>query len=135
MALGLLHGSLATIDVSLDATSTKCIWGRWFAQFVRGATSITTFCSGGWIEERPGQIQMIGRLDGFASTGTAYSDPLVYITKATPVAFILTADTGKTLTFSGNVFEDSWEVVAAANAGRSIGFRSTGAVVSAGFTS
>lgn len=135
MALALLNGSQSTIDVSLDATSIKCIAGRWFAQIVRGATSATTFCNNGWVAETPGSLQLIGRIDAFASKGVAYSDPLLYVTKATAVAFILTADTGVTLTFSGHVYEDSMEVVAAANQGRSIGFRSTGAVVSAGFTS
>lgn len=134
MALELLHGSLATIDASLDGDSVKCAFGRWFAQIVRSASSTLTFCSGNWIEERPGAVQLVGRLDGFGSTGESFSSPLAFVTATDPIPAILTADTGTTLSFDANVFEDSLEMVAGGNSGRSIGFRSHGPVIAAGFT-
>lgn len=131
--MALLHGSLATIDASIDGDSLKCVAGRWFAQIVRGSSSVLTFCSGNWIEERPGALQLVGRIDGFGSTGEAASDILQYVTEDAPVAMVLTADTGKTLTFDANIFEDGLEMTAGGNSGRSIAFRSHGEVVSAGF--
>lgn len=131
MALELLHGSLASIDISLGGTSVKCVFSRWMATIVRGATAATTFCSGGWVEEQPGMRQLLARLDGFASKGTAYSNPLTYITATDTIPVVLTADMGCTLTFEGNVFEDGIELNAAANGGRGISLRSSGAVVAA----
>lgn len=131
MALVILNGSLTTIDATLGAASVKCGFGRWLAQIVRGATRATVFCDNGWVNETPGDKQLIGQLDGYATTGTAWSDPLVWVTASATVAFVLTAHTGCTLTFAGNVFSDGVDVVAAANAGRSVGFRSAGVVTSA----
>lgn len=74
--------------------------------------------------------QMSGSLVGFGSKGVAFSDPLIWFTAA-PTAFIGTFDTSCTLTGNVNVFGDGISVVAAANSGRSVDFRSTAAIVSA----
>lgn len=135
MALSFLNGSLSTIAVSLGGTAVTCGFGRWLLQIVRGATRRTTFCDTGWVQEQPGDKQGVGQLDGYGTEGTPWSDVLIWITSATVIAFVLTANTGSFLTFSGNVFSDGLEVVAAANVGRGVGFRSTGAIVSTWVTS
>jgi hypothetical protein len=131
MSLALLHGSNSAIDISLGGTSVKCSFARWIATITRGSTRTTTFCSGGWVEEQPGDKQLLARLDGYASKGVAYSDVLVWVTAAASIAVVLTADTSCTLTFQANVFEDGIELVASNNSGRGVSLRSTGAVTSA----
>ncbi len=131
MALTLLSGTSANIDISLAGASVKCSFGMWSATFVRSATRTTTFCSGGWVEEQPGDKQLLFRLDGYAGKGVAHTDPSIYVTASSTTAVILTADTGCTLTFAGNVFEDGVQLVAAANSGRSISGRSSGSVTTA----
>jgi hypothetical protein len=131
MALSFLHGSLSTIDVTMGGTSIKAAFGRWLAQIVRGATRRTTFADGGWVAEQPGDLQILWRLDGYLTKGTAWSDIFTWITSATPIAMVLQADTGCTLSGSGNTFEDGADVVAAANAGRGVAGRSTGSWSSA----
>ena len=136
MAINLLHGSVSTLDVSFGGKSMKCAFGRWMAQIIRGASSVLTMCSGNWISERPGAMQLVGRLDGFAATGAVadtWTSPLAFITATSTIAAVLTADTGVTISFNANVFEDTMEMVAGGNSGRSIGFRSDGAVTVAGF--
>lgn len=130
-ALTLLHGSQSTIDVTIESASIKCAFARWIATITRGSTRTTTFCSGGWVEEQPGDKQLLCRLDGYASKGTSFSDPLVWVTASATVSIVLTADTGCTLTFEGNVFEDGIELVASNNSGRGVSLRSSGAVSSA----
>lgn len=129
--LNFLHGSLSTIDVTVGGTSIKAAFGRWLAQIVRGATRRTTFADGGWVNEQPGDLQILGRLDGYLTKGTAWSDPFVWITSATVIAMVLQADTSCTLSGNANFFEDGADVVAAANAGRSPAFRSAGSWSSA----
>lgn len=131
MALALLDGSNASIDVSIATASYKCIAAAWTARLVREFSEQTTFCSGGWRARVPGMRQLIGSLAGFASKGSAISDPSVNISTQLPVAMVLTADTGSTFTFSGHVGSDETTMVAAANSGRAIAFESTGAVVTA----
>jgi hypothetical protein len=129
--LSLLHGSNSAIDISMATVSVRCSFARWIATITRGSTRTTTFCSAGWVEEQPGDKQLLARLDGYASKGVSYSDVLVWVTSATAIAVILTADTGCTLTFNANVFEDGIELVASNNSGRGVSMRSTGAVTSA----
>lgn len=128
MAMSILTGSLSTTDVTLGGASVKCGFGRLSCQFVRQATSSITFCTSGWVAEIPGMKQMIGSLIGYVTKGVAWSDPLVWINSATPVAFVGTADTDCEITASINVFADGVDLVAAANSARGVDFRSTGEV-------
>jgi hypothetical protein len=128
MALAILTGSNTTTDISLGGTSVKCGFGRVAAQIVRGAFRTTTFCSGGWVAEIPGERQLVGSLLGYSIVGVAYADPLIWVTDEDGVAMIITAQTGATITFTANVFSDGLDLVAAANSGRNVDFRSTGTV-------
>jgi hypothetical protein len=130
MALAILTGSNSTTDVSMATVSVKCGFGRVAAQIVRGGFRTTTFCTGGWVAEVPGERQLVGSLLGYTITGVAYADPLIWVTDDDGVAMIITAMTGATLTFTANVFSDGIDLVAAANSGRNVDFRSTGTVSS-----
>lgn len=130
MALAILTGTNTNIDVNMNAASVKCGFGRVAAQIVRGGFRTTTFCSGGWISEVPGERQLVGSLLGYTLTGVAYADPLVWVTDDDGVPMIITATTAATLTFTANIFSDGLDLVAAANSGRSVDLRSTGTVSS-----
>lgn len=136
--LSLLDGTVATIDVSFgygaggtSTTSMKCAFNRISADIVREFTEKTTFCSSGWRSRQPGMKQLIGRLDGFASKGTIYSDPLALFADNTARPFVITVDTGCTLSGNMHAARDHIGLNAAANSERGIDFESTGEVVSA----
>jgi hypothetical protein len=136
MALTLLDGTTAAIDFTLafsgsNQVSVKCAFSRISARMQRGFTDRTTFCSTGWVEEIPGMKQLLMSLAGYASKGTAYSDPLALFSDNVPRPFLFTADTGCTLTGNANAVSDGVDLVAAANSGRGIDLRSHGPVTSA----
>jgi hypothetical protein len=133
--MAFLHGSLSAIDVSLAAASIKAAFGRAVVQFVRGSTRRTTFADNGWVNEQPGDKQALFTFDGYSTKGTAWSDPLYYIVQAATIAAVVTADTSCSITSDVNVFGDGIELVAAANAGRSITARSAGPVSTSWVTS
>jgi hypothetical protein len=131
MAVAILTGSLSTTDINIGAVSVKCGFARVAMQITRGATSSTTFCTSGWVSEVPGMKQGVGSIIGYVTTGAAWSDPLVWVTAAAPVAYILTATTSNTLSGNINVFSDGVDLVAAANSSRGVDFRTDGPVTSA----
>lgn len=132
MALSIITGSLATHDVTMGGSSVKCGFGRMAMQIVRSATRSTTFCSSGFVEEIPGEKQGVGSLLGYVVKGVAWADPLVWVNASAPVAMVMTADAGPcTLSANVNVFSDGIDLVAAANSGRNVDFRTTGPVTSA----
>lgn len=131
MALALITGSNANIDISVATISIKCLFARWAMQITAGSTSATTFCSTGWVKEIKGMLQGVGSFAGYTSKGFSASDPLVWVTASSPLAFVGTVDTSCTLSSNINVFSDGVDIVAAANAGRGVDWRTDGAVTSA----
>lgn len=131
MAVQIITGSNANIDISIANTSVKCAFASWSFTLTRGATSATTFCSSGWVSEIPGMKQGVGSLIGYSTKGVAYSDPSIWVTSASSLAVILTADTNCSFTMSANFFSDGADLVAAANSARGVSFRSDGVVTTA----
>lgn len=131
MALSIIDGTNANIDISIGASSIKCVAGAFSAKIGREFFEQTVFCSGMWVKRQPGRMQLTGMASRFASKGAAYSDPLAFMTSSTAIAFVLTADTSCTYTFSGHVSSDDMTFVAAANATGGIAYESYGAVVTA----
>lgn len=135
MALVILNGTTASADISFATVSLKCAFSYMSFDFVREMFEQTTFCSSGWRSRIPGMKQLLGRLDGFATTGAAFSDPLAYMTTTVPVAIVATLDTSCTLTFSGFVNRSHVGLRAAGASEAGLDFESTGAVTSAWVTS
>lgn len=131
MAYALLNGTQATIDLSFMADSAKCIAASWSARIGREFFDQTTFCSGVWVTRQPGRMQLTGTMSGFGSKGGPLSDPLSLMTGTAPIAMVLTADTGCTYTFSGQVGSNDLTMVAAANAIGGMAYESSGTVVTA----
>lgn len=103
MALTLLDGTTAAFDITFATKSYKCLASYVSADIVREFTERTTFCTtGGWRSRVPGMKQMIGRLDGFMGKGSDISDPSILFATTTPMAFVVTWDTGCTMTGSGH---------------------------------
>jgi hypothetical protein len=133
MSLAIIDGSNATIDVSLNTVSYKCMASYWSADISRDMLNITTFCSGGWRARRPGQNVLTGRIVGFATTGFAGSDPLALFAsgfQASGVPFVLTATSGCYLSGTCNVTNDHIGMRAALESEAGTDFESTGPVTS-----
>lgn len=129
MALALLDGTNANIDISFGGVSHKCVYNMWSADLDRQFNEQTTFCSTNWKDETPGMRQLTGQAKGFVSKGSALSDPTASgFTSQTGVAIVLTMDVGCTLTFTGWVGRVHVGVQAALNSEQSVDFRSKGAV-------
>jgi hypothetical protein len=129
MAVALLDGSNANIDISFGGTSYKTVFNYWSADLERDFTEATVFSSGGWRARIPGLKRLTGRADGYASKGAPQSDPTQSgFTSQTGVAIVLTADTGCTFTFTGFVGRAHTGLRAAANSEFSLEFESTGTV-------
>lgn len=135
MAFSIITGSLSTIDVSLGGSSVKSGFARLSTQITRAGFPITTFSSGGWVEEITGQKQMTGSIIGYAGKSTTWSDPSVWVTSASAIAFVGTADTSCTISSNINVFSDGIDLVAAGPGSRGVDFRSTASVTTAWTTS
>jgi len=131
MALALLDGTDATIDIQLNSVSYKGIMGQWVARMGREFFEQTTFASGGWRSRVPGLKQVTGSMAGFNSKGSAASDPLALFANQTPYAGVFTSTTGCTLTGTFHEQSDSVSEIAAGVSGRAIDFESYGAVTSA----
>lgn len=131
MAITILDGSNVNVDIALGSVSYKCVANYWSADIVREFTEATTFCTTGWRSETPGLKQLIGHMDGFASTGFAGSDPLALFSSQTGVSFALTATTGCAFVGTCHMARDHTGIRAAQNSERAIDFRSKGAVSTA----
>lgn len=129
MALALLDGTMAAFDVTIATLSYKCMAAYVSADIVREFTERTTFCSaGGWRSRTPGMKQLIGRIDGFLGKGTAQSDPSVLFASTSPLAFVITFDTGCTVTGSMHAGRVHLGLRAQANSEEGIDFESDGVV-------
>lgn len=128
MSLSLIDGSNGNIDLSIAGNSYKGILGYFTANVSRSFMNYTTFSSGGWIEERPGQKQLTGRGDGYIPKGVTQADPSILISSTATQAYVLTFETGCTATFSGHCGNFQLGVQAMAGTQFSIDFRSSGAV-------
>lgn len=129
MALALLDGTNANIDISFGGASHKCLFNYWTADLERDFTEATTFCSSGWRSRIPGMRRLTGRAEGYLGKSTAVTDPTVTgFTSQAAVAIVLTADTGCTYTFSGYVGRVHAGLRAAANSEYAVEFESAGQV-------
>lgn len=136
-AFSLIDGSNANVDISIASASHKCWSTRWMADLVRDFTERTTFCTSGWRSRSPGLKQLIGMVDGFLAQGTdggggpTAVNPASYIASTATAAYVLTADTGCSFTFSGHAGRIHTGVVAALSSEEGINFESAGAVTTA----
>lgn len=134
--LALLEGTTAAIDFTLafvgtTPVSVKAAFNYISARIQRGFFDQTTFASSGWVSETCGMKQLLMHLDGYASKGTPYSDPLALFSDNVPRPFVFTADVGCTLTGNCLAASDGVGMRAAANSDRGIDLRSKDAVTSA----
>lgn len=135
MALVLLNGSTATIDISIASNSYKCLFTYVSADFNREFTEATTFCNSGWRSRTPGMRQVTGRGEGFLGKGTAPCDPSLNFTDQVGVAIVITYDTSCTLSFTGHVSNVHTGIRAAANSEFAVSFESTGSCTTSWTTS
>lgn len=108
MAVALLNGTSAATTLTAGGTDFSGTLGYISMDFVSEMFEQTVFGQSGWRGRIRGLKQLIGRGDGYESTGAAYSDPLAYFGTSggavnTPTAFVYTATTSCTITFSGFV--------------------------------
>jgi len=137
MALKLLDGTLAAIDVVVNLTgvttpslSIKCMASALAFTFRRPLGQKTTFCNTGWTKPTPGPRTMFAVVSGFMSTGTTFSDPLVLFSVDIATSFIFTADSGSTIQGNWMESEDANSLTAFANSGRSMSFESSDSITS-----
>lgn len=135
MAFSVITGSLSTTDITMGGTSIKTGFARFSFQLTRAGFPITTFGSAGWVEEICGMLQGAGSIIGYAGKGSTWASPAVWVTSATPIAMVATADTSCTISSNINVFSDGIDLVAAGPGSRGVDFRTTGAVTTAWVTS
>lgn len=129
MALKLLDGTAAAFDITINALSYKCLAAYVSADIVREFTERTTFCTtGGWRSRTPGMKQLIGRIDGFLTSGMPISDPSLLFANTTGYAFVITFDTGCTVTGTLHVGRMHMGLRAQANSEEGIDFESDGQV-------
>lgn len=130
-AFAIIDGSNANADISIATQSHKC-WASYFsADIVRDFTEQTTFCTSGWRSRQPGLKQLLGTIDGFLPSGATAVSPGSYFTSTTAAAYVLTADTGCTFTFSGHAGRMHAGLRAALNSEFALNFESAGAVTTA----
>lgn len=129
MALALLDGTTAAFDISIATISYKCIAAYVSADIVREFTERTTFCTaGGWRSRLPGMKQLIGRIDGFMAKGVPLADPSILFATTSPLAFVITFDTGCTATGAMHAGRVHLGMRAQANSEEGIDFESDGVV-------
>lgn len=138
MAISLLDGTVSAFNFTIAASTSAqwpCVSNYMSCDLVREFFEQTTFCSSGWRSRTPGLKQLIGRIDGYANKGFAYSDPSVLFATTAGFAFVATFDTG--CTFTGTLQAARFHVGLHAGAQSEMGldFESTGAVTVAWVTS
>lgn len=129
MAMSLLDGTMAAFDITIATLSYKCMAAYVSADIVREFTERTTFCTtGGWRSRLPGMKQLIGRIDGFMMKGDPKSDPSILFASTASLAFVITMDTGCTITGSLHTGRVHLGMRAQANSEEGIDFESDGVV-------
>lgn len=100
MALDLLDGTVAALDFTTgeDDDSWKCVANYVSADLGNELFDFTTFCSTGWRKRTRGMKQLIGRIAGFLSKGDPVSNPSTLFAGTGPTPFVMTFDTGCTVT-------------------------------------
>lgn len=131
MALTIIDGSNANIDITIATNSLKCQASYWSADIARDFTEQTTFCTSGWRARLPGLKQLLGAIDGFLGKGVAGANPSIYVASTAAQAYVLTADSGCTFTFDGHAGRVHSGLRAAMNSEFAINFESYGAVTTA----
>lgn len=127
MALALLDGTTAAVNISIANANFTCLFQYVSADIGRQFTDFTTFCSSGWKSEVPGMKQLTGRFDGFLSTGNAVSDPSQFFSSQSTENIVITFTTNCTYTFAGYIGNSHAGIRAAAGSEESLQFRSYGA--------
>jgi hypothetical protein len=127
MALALLDGTSAAVNIAINTNSYNCIFSYVSADISRQFNEYTTFCSTGWRSRVPGMKQITGRLDGFLSTGANISDPSQYFASQVASNFVLTFTINCTYTFTGWVGKPHSGIRAAANSELSLDYESNDA--------
>lgn len=131
MAIALLDGTNAAIDVTIATVSIKAMAAAWTARMLRDFFEQTTFASGGWRARVPGMKQCLVSVAGFSSKGISMSDPLALFATQAPMASVYTADTSCSITGNFHYGSDEHSYVAAGNSGRVIAGESYGPVTTA----
>lgn len=136
MALQLLDGTDASVDLSLAGNSLRCIINAMEYRSVRGFQDATTLCSGKWVSELPGRNQDFITVTRFASKGTTISDLSAFMTSTAAAAVVFTLGAGVTKT--GTFWMDSESNAVSAGSVAipgNVTLRSYGSVATAGVTS
>lgn len=125
----LINGTGGTATVKINALDYQCVLGAWRGSANKRFFEQQIFCAGGWVNELAGLKQVVGSSTGYLSSGDPISDPLLDFSEADGVPFVLQADTGCSIAFTGHIEKD-FGVVAGANSEFGVRFRSKGAVSS-----
>lgn len=128
MAFEILTGSLTSHDITMNAVSVKQAYAQLSVDINAQPIDITTFASTNYVEELKGRIQAGVQMIGYTCVGTAWTNPLVWVTDPASTPFVGLAKTGASLAFNLNVFGDSMSLTAALNSGRVTTGRSTGSI-------
>lgn len=129
--LALLDGTSAAFGMTIGTNEYKCIANYISADIGNELFEQTTFCTSGWRARIRGLKQMVGRLAGFMFKGVAYADPLLLFASSVYTAFVITFDTGCTLTGNMQPRNMHLGMAAAGNSEWGLDFESYGAVTSA----
>ncbi len=121
MALALLDGTSANIDLEIDSSSLKCQINSMAVQFNRRAvTRPPTFCSSNWESAINGMKSINFAANGFLAQGDATAKLGQYHLTDTYPQITATFETGCTVDFSSVIEGDSGATQAAELATRSI---------------
>lgn len=102
MALTLLDFTSGTVDLNVaipggSGTSMKCVLSDLMFRLSRTMQSRKTLCSGIWNQRTPSDQIGIIQATKQASSGAAYSDPLILMSDNLPHTITFTAFTGCTI--------------------------------------
>lgn len=141
MGLQLLDGTTAACDFTTGvratfggtpatAVSWQGVAGYISLDITRDMFEQTVFSGVGWRSRIPGNRQINGRLDGFASKGKSISDPLALFANNFAVAFVATVDASCTLSFDGFASRHHTGIRAAGPSEMGLDFESAGVATS-----
>lgn len=124
MALGLLDGTTAAVDFSVDGASMQCHANSMAVEFMREFLQRVTFCSSNWKTKIFSLKEVRGVLAAFLGKGTAVSKLGQWHLSDNTVAIVATFDTGCSVSLTAGISRDAGSIQAAALSGRQVEFES-----------
>lgn len=120
MALQLLDGTSAAVNLTIDYQAYECHLNNLAVEFNRQTFQMVTFCSSNWETSVSGMKNMLFVGTGFLAKGDAASKLGQYMLDDDHVWVVATFDTGCTVSAESIITRDSGNIAGAGLSGRTI---------------